>query len=53
MKYFFQFRLQECHLSEADRFSEPRSFVSKQGTDYLENQCESSKRKKRLKSLKC
>jgi len=31
----------ECHLSEEDRFSQPASFVVRQGSDYLENQCES------------
>jgi hypothetical protein len=34
---------QECHLSEEDRFSQPDAFLVKQGTDYLENQCQSSK----------
>ena len=34
---------QECHLSTEDRFTQPKSFLAKQGTDYLENQCESSK----------
>ena len=33
----------ECHLSTEDRFTQPKSFLPKQGTDYLENQCESSK----------
>ena len=33
---------QECHLSIEDRFTQPKAFVAKQGTDYLENQCESS-----------
>ncbi len=33
----------ECHLSEEDRYTAPESFVSKQGTDYLENQCQSGK----------
>ena len=32
-----------CFLSEEDRFSQPESFVVRQGVDYLENQCESSK----------
>ena len=32
----------ECHLSEEDRFTRPEGFVVKQGSDYLENQCESS-----------
>ena len=34
---------QECHLSTEDRFTQPKAFLAKQGTDYLENQCESSK----------
>ena len=34
---------QECHLSTEDRFTQSKSFLAKQGTDYLENQCESSK----------
>ncbi len=33
----------ECHLSADDRFTNPDSFVSKQGTDYLENQCQARK----------
>ena len=33
---------QECHLSTEDRFTQPKSFLARQGTDYLENQCESS-----------
>ena len=33
----------ECHLSEEDRFTQPGSFVVRQGSDYLENQCESRK----------
>ena len=31
----------QCYLSEEDRFSQPDSFVPRQGADYLENQCES------------
>jgi hypothetical protein len=27
----------ECHLSADDRFTHPDAFVTKQGTDYLEN----------------
>ena len=34
---------QECHLSTEDRFTQPKAYLAKQGTDYLENQCESSK----------
>ena len=33
----------ECHLSADDRFTNPDAFVTKQGTDYLENQCQASK----------
>ena len=33
----------ECHLSADDRFTHPDAFVTKQGTDYLENQCQASK----------
>lgn len=33
--------LKECHLSVDDRHTSPESFVAKQGTDYLENQCSS------------
>ena len=32
-----------CYLSEEDRFTQPESFLVRQGSDYLENQCESSK----------
>ncbi len=31
----------ECLLSDENRFTQPNGFVSKQGVDYLENQCES------------
>jgi len=31
----------ECYLSEEDRFTQPESYVVKQGSDYLENQCQS------------
>ena len=30
-----------CYLSEQDRFTQPESLVPRQGSDYLENQCES------------
>ena len=33
---------QECFLSEQDRFTQPEAFRPRQGSDYLENQCESS-----------
>jgi hypothetical protein len=33
----------DCYLSADDRNSNPESFVSKQGTDYLENQCQARK----------
>ena len=32
----------ECFLSEQDRFTQPEAFRPRQGSDYLENQCESS-----------
>ena len=32
-----------CYLSEQDRFTQPEALVPRQGSDYLENQCESSK----------
>ena len=32
---------QECYLSEQDRFTQPEAFRPRQGSDYLENQCES------------
>ncbi|XP_023323415.1 uncharacterized protein LOC111697594 [Eurytemora carolleeae] len=31
----------ECYLSEEDRFTQPDSLLAKQGSDYLENQCQS------------
>ena len=32
---------EECQLNRQNRFTRPDDFESKQGVDYLENQCES------------